>query len=537
VAFQPFSNVLVAFNPLRNEVSLIDPVRRARFFLQPTGAQEVGTASVTAPDGTALTISGGVAVDPDPGKNQAFIVNSGSGDIQILNLGNIKATHIREVLLTTGQIPGTQLRQATLTSASPLTGVRVLGTGFDSTSQVRLDGTSIASQGGTVTFVSSNELDVNIPASFLSVPRRFALDVISGSGLQSNATDFLVLQAIDVSANCSATSTPKPAGVALDTTRDLAIITNSGCNTVSVIDVNPSVNNAPNPNFGKVLSTVGVGSSPTGVAVSARLGIAVVSNNGAGTASILDVRNPAAAKEIVPDVTVGSSPSGVGIDQDNGAAVVANTGSNSVSVINLNPLFASTPATSLTPISVAVGQQPIAVAVDPDRGTNENGIAVVTTSSIGNTSSGTVISASVDVIDLGTATPTRSTTLSGLAFLTASPTGIVFDSAVSPGLFYITSSLGNSILSYNPDTASAFPTPVGINPTSLAYNFETGAILTVNSLSNTMSIVDTLTSPFKTTETLGIGGSPQFAAAIHPRTNLAVITDQANNRVLLFPMP
>jgi len=539
VAFQPYSNVLVAFNPVRNEISLIDPVRRARFFVQSTGSTEKGNTSVTAPDGTVLAISGAVAMDPDPTKNQAFIVNSGSGDVQILKLGNIKAAHIRELLLTSGQIPGAQLRQATLTSSSTLTGVRVLGTGFDSTSQVRLDGASIAAQqpGGAVRFVSSNELDVDISPFFLTVPRRFALDVINGSGVQSNATDFSVLQSIDVSANCSATSTPKPAGVAIDTTRDLAIITNSGCNTVSVIDINPMVNSAPNPTFGKVLTTVGVGSSPTGVAVSGRLGIAVVSNNVAGTASILDVRNPAAAKEIVPDVTVGTSPSGVAIDQDNGAAVVANTGSNTASVINLNPLFASTPATSLTPITVGVGQQPIAVAIDPERGTNNNGIAVVTTSAIANTSQGTTTAASVDVIDLGTATPARSTTLSGLAFLTATPTGIALDPSVSPALFYITSSQGNSILSYNPDTASAFATPVGVNPTSLAYNFETGAILTVNTLSNTMSIVDTLTTPFKTTATFGLGGSPQFAAAIHPRTNLAVITDQANNRVLLFPMP
>jgi DNA-binding beta-propeller fold protein YncE len=234
---------------------------------------------------------------------------------------------------------------------------------------------------------------------------------------------------------------------------------------------------------------------------------------------------------------VGTSPSGVAIDQDNGAAVVANTGSNSVSVINLNPLFASTPATTLTAQLVSVGQQPMAVAIDPERGTNNNGIAVVTTSAIVNTGSGSTTSASVDVIDLGTATPSRATTVSGLAFLTATPTGIVFDPGVSPSLFYITSSQGNSILAYNPDAGSASSTPVGINPTSLAYNFQTGAILTVNTLSNTLSIVDSLTSPFKTTDTLGIGGSPQFAAAIHPRTNLAVITDQANNRVLLLPMP
>jgi DNA-binding beta-propeller fold protein YncE len=76
---------------------------------------------------------------------------------------------------------------------------------------------------------------------------------------------------------------------------------------------------------------------------------------------------------------------------------------------------------------------------------------------------------------------------------------------------------------------------VGVNPTSLAYNYQSSTILTVNSLSKTISIVDSQT--FKTRATLGIGGSSQFAAAIHPRTNLAVIADQANNRVLLLPLP
>ena len=60
-------------------------------------------------------------------------------------------------------------------------------------------------------------------------------------------------------------------------------------------------------------------------------------------------------------------------------------------------------------------------------------------------------------------------------------------------------------------------------------------ILTVNSLSNTISIVDSQT--FSTKATLGIGGASNFAAAIQTFTNLAVIADQANNRVLLFPLP
>jgi len=69
----------------------------------------------------------------------------------------------------------------------------------------------------------------------------------------------------------------------------------------------------------------------------------------------------------------------------------------------------------------------------------------------------------------------------------------------------------------------------------VAYNFQTSTILTVNALSNSSSIVDSQT--FQTKETLGIGGSSQFAAAIQTFTNLAVIVDQKNNRVLLMPLP
>ena len=115
----------------------------------------------------------------------------------------------------------------------------------------------------------------------------------------------------------------------------------------------------------------------------------------------------------------------------------------------------------------------------------------------------------------------------------ATPTGVVFDPATTN--FYATSSLGNLITAFNPDSGNSQSIRVGINPTSLAYNFRTSTILTVNALSNTISIVDSQT--FRTRATLGIGGSSQFAAAIHPVTNLAVIADQSNNRVLLLPLP
>jgi DNA-binding beta-propeller fold protein YncE len=199
-----------------------------------------------------------------------------------------------------------------------------------------------------------------------------------------------------------------------------------------------------------------------------------------------------------------------------------------VSAINLTPLLA-TPVGTVTTTTVAVNQNPIAVAIDPDRGTSNRGLAVVTSLILNGASSPF---GGLDVVDIGTSPPVKNST-SSLVGIQATPTGVVFDPANT--IFYATSSQGNVITAFNPDTSQTTSIKVGINPTALAYNFRTSTILTVNALSNTISIVDSQT--FKTRATLGIGGSSQFAAAIHPLTNLAVITDQANNRVLLLPLP
>jgi DNA-binding beta-propeller fold protein YncE len=145
-------------------------------------------------------------------------------------------------------------------------------------------------------------------------------------------------------------------------------------------------------------------------------------------------------------------------------------------------------------------------------------------------------------VDIGLATPTLSSTIS-IASVTSTPTGIVFNPAVAPaaglqnpGVFYLNSSGGNQISSFNPDNGSIGTTSVGINPTALAVNPQTGAILTSNFAGKSASIVDTV-STLKTVQTYGLPGSAQFGVAIDQFTNLAVIVDQAHNRVLLFPMP
>jgi DNA-binding beta-propeller fold protein YncE len=272
------------------------------------------------------------------------------------------------------------------------------------------------------------------------------------------------------------------------------------------------------------------------VAISPHLGLAVVANNAAGTASIVDLVNN---KEAVADVAVGTSPIGVAISEATGVALVANFGSNTVSQINLGLLSGSSPATSLTAASIGGVQEPIAVAIDPDRGTNNQGLAVVT--GLLRNSAGAP-SGALYPVDIGLASPALSTTIS-IAGVTSTPTGIVFDPAVAPapgtqnpGRFYVNSSGGNQIFSYNPDTGQPGATSVGINPTALAVNPQSGAILTSNFAGKSVSIVDTI-SVVKTVQTMGLPGSAQFGVAIDQFTNLAVIVDQAHNRVFLFPMP
>jgi DNA-binding beta-propeller fold protein YncE len=540
VAFQPFTNTGVLFNPSLNQISLIDPVRLQRYQIVSTaptgGPPTVGIGSVPAPGGGTLSIPGTVAVDAST--NTALVVNSGSNNVSVFTLGtSIKPVEIQSVQTSSG-IPGAILPQAVLTTDStPVAGgpvtLRILGTGFQSATpvQVRLDGTSLT--GATV--VSNTEIDVTVPATFLNVPRRYALDVLVGS-VGSNATDFTVLQTIDLTPACAAGSTPQPGAVAIDTTRNIAAVSNFGCGSISLVDLTPGAS-AP------LKSTIAVGTSPIGIDVIPRLGYAVVANNGSGTASIVNMDSAT----LVSSPGTGTNPTGVAIDQYSGLAIVTNTGSNSISSIDLTSITSAN--TTPTVNTLGIDQQPVAVAIDPNRAACGSatatgiGVAVITAVEL---NSGAATGA-LDTVDISSAVPIQCTTVTA-ASVTATPTGIVFDPAgqatgtnstaapgTTPGVFYATGSQGNVIYVFNPDTGTATPANVGINPTSLAVNYNTGTLLTVNSLSNTISVLDTQT--LRTRTTMGIGGSSQFAAAIHPLTNIAVITDQTNNRLIIMPLP
>jgi len=416
--------------------------------------------------------------------------------------------------------------QAALVGASSAT-LQIFGGTFQPGAQVRLDGNS---SGIIATYVNSGEVDAVIPASYLTLPHDFALDVVLGNNI-SNSTDFFVVGATDLNPTCSGA---KPEAVAIDEFRNVAVVTLNGCTTGMIAIVNldfTGIHNYGKP-YGQVIGSASVGKGPMGVAVIPRLGYAVVANNVDNTASIIDISTPTSPQVLSftsgtttsSSVAVGIAPSGVDIDQDHAYALIANSGSSTVSLIDLTVLLKS-PAGTPTAVPIAVDTQPRGIAVDPNRQ-----IAVVTALRQVSVS---VVSGFLDVILLS-GVPTESTSAS-VASLSSTPTGIVYDPAVSPALFYITSPQVNAIYAYNPDQGSAQQIRVGVNPFSIGYNYQTGTLLSVNSTSNTISVVDSQT--FNTKATLGIGSQSQFASAMDNVYGTAVLADQNNNRVLFVPMP
>jgi DNA-binding beta-propeller fold protein YncE len=526
----------------------------------------------------------------DPKTKYVLVANAGSNSLTYMNLDPATAfqkAHIQDLrLFDPSPVYGVPIVQPPLNTNTPAKAptscsltdptqpcmpqavrmgqpakLRVLGLGFGTSagSLVRLDGQSSGdcstapSPPFCTTWVSDSELDVNVPASLLFAPHDYALDVQTSSGAVTNAIDLHVVHLLDMASACAPTSTfPQgPEGVAIDESRRIALVTNFACNKVSVISIDPTGALAP---YGTIIGNVTVGNNPIGIGVIPRMGYAVVANSGDtpnGTASIIDISNPA-SPQIVPitttsgttttttnSVVVGFSPLGVTIDQDRALALLANNGSNNLSSIDLTVLLPKNPASggghvtgTPTATMIALSGPPTAIAVDPNRAA-----AVVTTLQNSNTTS---VTGGLDVVNLATVPPIKSSTAS-VSSLAASLTGLVYDpgdpngATAQTGVFYATSTQSNAIYSFNPDTGGVQTIRVGINPFSVGYNYQTGTLLTINSTSNSSSVVDV--QNFKMRQTLGISSMSQFAIAVDNFTNTSVIVDQNNNRVVFLNLP
>lgn len=434
------------------------------------------------------------AVAIDPGKNIAVIANSGSNDVSILSLGAIRNPQITEV-------------SPPIAFAAPSAGAQIVtvnGFGFSSGAQVRLDGVVVP----TTVSANGRQAVATVPGSMLSTARRFALDVQNSSGATSDIKSFLVMGAVPIGLN--------PISVAIDSDLNEALVTSQGpisspentCTSpgsVSVVDLATAT----------VTNTLGVGACPQGVAVIPRLGLGVIANTDSANATVVDYVNG----NVTATVSTGLDPVGVAIGPDTGEALVTNSTSNSLTAFSVS-------SSSTTGGSIPVDQVPFGVAID-----SIDNIAAVAASSQN----------TVDTITLGTSF------LGGRVLNFQGPTDVAFDPITDT--FLVADSLANEIGIVDPKApglAGFTPFRVGINPTSLDYNFQSGTGVTFNAASNSFSIFNFVaTNPnshltiqnAKVEFVLPIGGSPAFSVAINPLTNVAAVVDQANGRLLLVPLP
>jgi YVTN family beta-propeller protein len=427
--------------------------------------------------GTPLTVgSSPVAAAMDEATNQAVIVNQGSGTVSVVSMGAVRTPSV------------TQASAAELFTSSTTQPLTLLGGGFQAGASVRVDGNAIPS--ADVNVVSGREINVTLPASLLSGPRMLNLDVLNPDTTLSNVFQVPVVQAIPVGS--------APIAVAVDPDLNMAIVTNSGSNTVSLVDLGTRT----------VTATVNVGENPQAVAVIPRLATAVVADTNDNTAALINLTTQAAN---IVSLTSAVGPTAVDINQDTGQAWIANQQSNNVSLLSTEG--------GTTSLTVSVDQGPLGVSVDPALG-----LAAVLCS--------TQTPPTIDIVN----TQQTSAFLTGHLTGANLPLGVTLDPVHDQ--FLVTDSTGNRVLVVDPQNVKFVQNiATGINPTSIAYNYQTTEAVTVNTASHTASVIEISPSGSQVRSLILADGSSQQSVAIDPLTNLLLVVDQANNRLLLIPSP
>lgn len=458
---------------------------------------DLTTGNVVGHDIAVGTFPQAVAIDQ--ATNRAVIVNKTSNNVSILSLG--PTTRSPQIIEASPAV--------TFAPAVSDLLLTINGTGFVGGSLVLLDGTPLA-----MASITGHQIVATVPKAMLAGAHRYIV-AVQNPGQMSNVTDLTVIQAVSTGPAGSA-----PFGVAVDNDRDLAIVTNTATGTVGLIDLTTGTLETP-----ALSSAVSVGTSPQGIAAIPRLGKAIVANNGSNDITVVDVTGTSPSQ--TTPCTPCAGPNGVASNQDKATAAVSANVSSNVFFVDATT---GTPAVlSNTPVD----QGPGAVAIDPNPNFSFTAVATTSTTS------------SVDLVITGGGGIANR--VNGLHL----PTGLIFDPLNQ--VFLVADSQFNNLQIIDPTTFLASPVRVGINPTSLDYNFQTSTLVTVNSTSNTMSVVQYQCPPLtgqvvncqapQTRVILGLPDSgqvsqlQQFAVAIDLKMNLAVVVDQNNDRVLLIPLP
>jgi len=484
------NNVATAMNPLTNVGVIVNGAGNQGLVVNPV---------IPAVISTFTTGNFPIDVAIDPAANTALIVNQNDNQVSLYSLGGSLRSGAPQIIQSSFSPAGPSQNSSHVTvnstlgsAATPVNQNVTLVGNFPSGSVPRLDGDPSPFSGILIT--NNRVMTATLSGSVLATngPRVYTLDVASTSTGVSNAAPLQVIQAVSlVTSGCS---NPAPQGVAIDFVRNAAVVTEPGCNEVSMVNL------ANGTGFG-ASPELAVGTNPQGLAVYPQAGLAVAANSGSNSVSIVDIANDGVPTTFTTDPV----PAGVAIDPGTGKAVVTASGA---SVVDVFPVS----TTAQTPSTIGVQQGPTGLAIDP-----KSHHAVVANST----------SNTATLVDLSANAALHTT--NPITF----PEGVAFDPI--SGNFLITSGATNQVVILNPTTLSTASIRVGIDPSSIAYNFASGTLVTANSLSGTMTVVDFIDQTVR--GVFSLPSSSQFAVDIHPQTNLAVVADPVDNQLLLVPLP
>lgn len=213
---------------------------------------------------------------------------------------------------------------------------------------------------------------VTVPVG--AAPAGVAVDTIRNVALVSNfqgndlsVVDLSPANLQDVRVVATVLNVPTPAGVAFNPVTGQAVVASRFNNQVTVL---APVSVAGVPTF-LAFDVVSVGSTPVGVAIDTASNIALVVNSNGSSISLVELNPDGNAN--TPDARLLDTISGIsnatGIqsiaaDADLGIAAVASTTANSVFLIDLTPLRAQPRRTDLPVIQVPVEQFPVSAAIE-----------------------------------------------------------------------------------------------------------------------------------------------------------------------------
>jgi YVTN family beta-propeller protein len=350
----------------------------------------------------------------------------------------------------------------------------------------------------------------------------------------------------------AATVGAEPSGVAVDTANNSVYVTNQGPGTVSVLAAN-TCNSNDNGGCHSPAATIHVGASPAGVAIDQATATAYVTNSGSNTVSVIDAAtcnatDQAGCGQTPATVTVGSSPLGVAVDQATDSVYVTESGTNdegdTVAVINGAICNATSRAgCGQTPATVTVGEGPFGIAVNA----STNTIYVTNT---GQLFDGGQVGDTVSVIDGASC---DGTVTSGCGQTPAKvtvgsyPFGVAVDAATNK-VFVANNNGGDgpsslSVISGSTcdatDVSGCAVAPlslpgVGRAPHGIAFDPSTGAVYTANHEDASVSIVGVVhPTSSAVPPRLAVGGAPT-AVAVDPANHTVYVTSTNDGSITVL---